>query len=102
MIEFLRELGVAGWSMLAILAGSPVAAAVINKRMKPSTTPLEMIQELQEEQARRDTKDAEKETRLVALEASQRILLDYVHDLRQHIADGKPPPPPKWPDGMQV
>lgn len=102
MIEFLRELGVAGWSMLAILAGSPVAAAVISKRVKPATTPMEMIQELQEEQARRDTKDAEKEARLVALEASQRILLDYVHDLRQHIADGKPPPPPKWPDGMQV
>ena len=74
MIEFLRELGVAGWSMLAILAGSPVAAAVISKRVKPATTPLEMIQELQEEQSRRDTKDAEKDARRSTANVTMREL----------------------------
>lgn len=39
---------------------------------------------------------------VVALRADSRKLTDYVHDLREHIAEGKPPPPPDWPEGLRV
>ena len=38
--------------------------------------------------------------RVAQLEKTQRIQGDYIGQLRMHIADGKPPPPPKWPDGL--
>lgn len=38
--------------------------------------------------------------RVAMLEKTQRIQGDYIGQLRMHIADGKPPPPPKWPDGL--
>jgi hypothetical protein len=34
------------------------------------------------------------------LERNQRIQGDYIGQLRRHIADGNPPPPPAWPDGL--
>lgn len=30
----------------------------------------------------------------------ERIQGDYIGTLRRHIADGNPPPPPAWPDGL--
>jgi hypothetical protein len=33
-------------------------------------------------------------------EARERLLADYVHRLRDHIATGKGTPPPPWPDGL--
>ncbi len=38
--------------------------------------------------------------RVAQLERTQRIQGDYIGQLRMHIADGLPPPPPKWPDGL--
>ncbi len=38
--------------------------------------------------------------RVAQLEKTQRIQGDYIGQLRMHIADGKPPPPPRWPDGL--
>lgn len=38
--------------------------------------------------------------RVAHLEKTQRIQGDYIGQLRMHIADGRPPPPPKWPDGL--
>ncbi len=34
------------------------------------------------------------------LRRTQRIQGDYIGQLRRHIADGHPPPPPPWPDGL--
>lgn len=34
------------------------------------------------------------------LRRTQRIQGDYIGQLRKHIADGQPPPPPAWPDGL--
>lgn len=34
------------------------------------------------------------------LRRTQRIQGDYIGQLRRHIADGHPPPPPAWPDGL--
>ncbi len=35
--------------------------------------------------------------RVESLERRIRILQDYANELRAHIADGNPPPPPAWP-----
>ncbi|GIF08641.1 hypothetical protein [Actinoplanes siamensis] len=34
------------------------------------------------------------------LRRTQRIQGDYIGQLRRHIADGNPPPPPAWPEGL--
>jgi hypothetical protein len=34
------------------------------------------------------------------LQRTQRIQGDYIGELRRHIADGHPPPPPPFPDGL--
>lgn len=38
--------------------------------------------------------------RVSTLERTMRIQGDYIGQLRRHIADGQPPPPPKWPEGL--
>lgn len=38
--------------------------------------------------------------RVTHLERTQHIQGDYIGQLRKHIADGKPPPPPSWPEGL--
>jgi len=37
-----------------------------------------------------------------AAQADMRVLTDYVHDLREHIALGRQPPPPDWPEGLRL
>jgi hypothetical protein len=39
-------------------------------------------------------------SRVGQLERTQRIQGDYIGQLRLHIADGRPPPPPSWPEGL--
>lgn len=43
---------------------------------------------------------AELRKEVSALRRTQRIQGDYIGQLRRHIADGNPPPPPAWPDGL--
>lgn len=43
---------------------------------------------------------AELRKEVAALRRNQRIQGDYIGELRRHIADGNPPPPPAWPDGL--
>lgn len=38
--------------------------------------------------------------RIAQLERRDRIWVDYVHILRRHITEQKPPPPPEWPAGL--
>lgn len=49
----------------------------------------------------RQDKSIEKlEKRVDAAVVRERLLGDYVYELRQHIAEGKPPPPPQWPQNL--
>lgn len=80
--------------LLAVLS-APAFGVLVAKYFRPNATPLELVQELQEERA-------EDRKRIDALEQNQRILTDYVHALRLHITDGKAPPPPAWPEGMKA
>jgi hypothetical protein len=42
----------------------------------------------------------ESRERIECLERNERIRDDYILSLRQHIVDGKPPPPPEWPEEL--
>lgn len=64
-----------------------------------------LIDQLQEERDTDRTKNAADIARLTdrmdGMEHRERLLLDYVEDLRMHISNGRPPPPPQWPEGLQ-
>lgn len=78
------------------VVGGVVAALltyrVSNRKLK-SDTGQQMIDQHQED-------ITSLRVRVAQLEKTQRIQGDYIGQLRMHIADGKPPPPPKWPDGL--
>lgn len=38
------------------------------------------------------------EARLLLMDNREALYEDYARDLRQHILEGNPPPPPVWPD----
>lgn len=43
---------------------------------------------------------AHTDERLDASMVRERIRDDYIHELRDHISRGNPPPPPPWPPGL--
>lgn len=49
-----------------------------------------------------ETDKAEFEQRYARVEARVRKQADYVHELRDHIVNEKPPPPPPFPDGLYI
>jgi hypothetical protein len=63
-----------------------------NRKLRADTS-LQLLNEHQEE-------IAELRKELNALRRMQRIQGDYIGALRRHIADGSPPPPPAWPEGL--
>jgi hypothetical protein len=64
-------------------------------RQLHANTGLQLLNEHQEEIA-----NLRKE--LADLRRMQRIQGDYIGQLRRHIADGSPPPPPAWPEGLTI
>ncbi|GAA2008182.1 hypothetical protein [Nocardioides kribbensis] len=80
-------------AILGLLGVSGIVGTVVSRYVRPKATPLEILQEVQEERT-------EDRRRIDRLESAQRITIDYVHELRQHIVDGNPPPPPAWPEGL--
>lgn len=78
-----------------------------NRRSNEQT----MIDQLQEElvthRSAQDARSTGMERRMTHLEernievtGERDTLRDYAHDLRGYIFDGKPPPPPDWPEGF--
>lgn len=51
---------------------------------------------------RQDDRIKRLECRLDASLRRERIRDDYIASLRQHIVDGKPPPPPTWPEALTL
>lgn len=106
----------------ALLAGSAVFGALLSARAQKraakvqaeaaqSTRENALIDQLQEELAghRQATNErlVEQERRMNAVEERNHELMrerdayrDHAHELRSHIWDGKPPPPPDWPPGL--
>lgn len=59
-----------------------------------------MIDQHQEDIVELRREASTQRTQISHLERNQRIQGDYIGQLRKHIADGNPPPPPAWPDGL--
>ena len=87
-------IGVAGAVLTLIgVLGSAVLTRRSSDRKLASDAGQQMIDQLQEELAAVRAEQA-------SLRRTQRIQGDYIGQLRRHIADGNPPPPPAWPDGL--
>lgn len=81
---------------LLTLAGAIAAAyftyRVSNRKLRADSGQ-QMIDQHQEDIAALRKEVAE-------LRRTVRIQGDYIGQLRRHVADGNPPPPPTWPDGL--
>jgi hypothetical protein len=84
------------WAALAQLGTGLVAglvAWVVARANKAGARENAIIDQLQEEVAALKTGADQSYRR-------ERIRDDYIHQLRSHITDEKPPPPPPWPEGL--
>lgn len=74
-----------------------VVGVVLGQRMARSAQremyPQQVIADLRTDITRTDE-------RLDASLRRERIRDDYIHELRDHISRGNPPPPPPWPAGL--
>lgn len=97
-------------AVLALLLGSGAVANWVGKKATVRRSPEEKHDSRVTELERARVSDREEMAALKleygnfkeATNANMRILTDYVHDLREHIAEGKPPPPPDWPEGLRL
>ncbi len=83
---------VAAITTFGVIAAAYLTYRVSNRKLK-SDSGLALIDQHQED-------IAALRSRVAHLERTQRIQGDYIGQLRKHIADGHPPPPPAWPDGL--
>lgn len=79
-------------TLLGVLGAAFFTHRASNRKLHADTG-LQLLNEHQEEIA-----NLRKE--LAELRKTQRLQGDYIGALRRHIADGSPPPPPAWPDGL--
>lgn len=79
-------------TLLGVLAAAYFTYRGSNRKLK-SDTGLQMINEHQEE-------IASLRAELGESRRTRRLQDDYIGQLRMHIAEGKSPPPPPWPDGL--
>ncbi len=79
-------------TLVGVIAAAYFTYRVSNRKLR-SDVGQQMIDQHQEE-------ISSLRGRVVQLERNQRIQGDYIGQLRKHIADGQPPPPPSWPDGL--
>ncbi len=84
-VELAKVIG----AVVVALCGAGGAVHLVLKRFPPRSTSL--AKEM-----------ADMKTEQAVVRQDMRVLTDYVHDLREHIADGKPPPPPDWPKGLRL
>lgn len=79
-------------TLVGVVAAAYFTYRVSNRKLKADSGQ-QMIDQHQE-----DIVDLRKE--VAALRRTQRIQGDYIGQLRMHIADGHPPPPPAWPKDL--
>jgi ribosomal protein S4 len=79
-------------TLIGVTAGVYFTYRVSTRKLK-SDSGQQMIDQHQEE-------NAELRKQIAALQKQTRIQGDYIGQLRKHIADGQPPPPPAWPNGL--
>lgn len=87
-------IGVAGavLTLIGVIISAVVTRRGSDRKLKTDSSQ-QMIDQLQEEMATLRKDQAE-------LRRTQRLQGDYIGQLRMHIADGRPPPPPPFPQGL--
>lgn len=86
-------------------------AATVQAEANETNRENALIDQLQEELTRhrsaQDVRMSEQDSRMTVLEERNGILVDrseryrdLIHQHRAHIWDGKPPPPPEWPEDL--
>lgn len=83
---------VAAITAMGVIGSAYLTSRVSNRKLR-ADGPHQLVDQLQEEVAtlRREVAETRK---------TQRIQGDYIGQLRRHIADGNPPPPPSFPEGL--
>ena len=71
-----------------------VITAILNNKQKATDS---VIADTRAELAATRAEVKENAQRIAKLESRDRAWSTYVHVLRRHITDEKPPPPPEWP-----
>ena len=79
-------------TVLGVLVSAYLTYRVSNRKLH-SDSGMQMIDQLQE-----DVAELRRET--ASLRRVQRIQGDYIGELRRHIVDGRPAPPPPYPQGL--
>lgn len=74
-----------------------IVAAVMASRQKAFEA---IVSELREQVDGLREQVRDNDLRIAKLERRDRVWADYVHLLRRHITEQKPPPPPEWPAGL--
>lgn len=99
---------------VALLGGTLVGHRIADRKSRRDATVAhqatessaqnQLIDQLQEELAEHRRAQGDRMTaqdeRMNRLERYSDGYRDHAHQLRSHIWDGKPPPPPPWPDGL--
>lgn len=95
------------FTLAGLLGVSGIIGTFVTRYVRPKATPMEILQEVQEERDKDRIERDKDRARIDALEAGrredrslQRTTINYVHVLREHIVEGNPPPPPPWPEGL--
>lgn len=79
-----------------------IGTVVYKKRPSKNTSLVDQVEHLTNRVTAAESAAARAGTESAATRQEMRLLTDYVHDLREHIALGKPPPPPDWPEGLRL
>lgn len=79
-----------------------VGTVVYKKRPSKNTSLVDQVEHLTNRVTAAETTATQAGKEAAETRREMRILTDYVHDLREHIALGKPPPPPDWPEGLRL
>lgn len=90
---------VALFALVGVLFTAVVSVVVVVLTGKQKAVSA-MVAALQDEVESLREQVGDNETRIQRLERRDRRWADYVHILRRHIYDQKPPPPPEWPAGL--
>jgi hypothetical protein len=90
---------VAAITALGVIGAAYLTSRVSNRKLS-SDAPHQLIDQHQEDIKELRAGRAEDRQRITALERHVRVQGDYIGQLRKHIADGNPPPPPAWPEGL--
>lgn len=88
---------------IAVLGGAGGVGTLVYKKRPSKTTSLAgEVERLTGRVTAAENTATQAGKEAAATRQEMRILTDYVHDLREHIALGKPPPPPDWPEGLRL